>query len=112
MCRFFNRIAKTHWKIAENSEITDSVKIIHCYSLLFIRVLSRSERVDVAEEALQGLLQLARVVQRDVGDRELRLLEGRPLCFFLTPSEKLLITISLTSTTFFLTFSNFSEIIF
>ena len=44
-CAAFSiEFAKTNSKITENSEITDSVKIIHSYSLLFIRVLSRYAR--------------------------------------------------------------------
>ena len=41
VCRFFNRICEN--KLGNLPTILESVKIIHSYSLLFIRVLSRGE---------------------------------------------------------------------
>ena len=77
MCRFFNQICKNEInkldQLRKLPKILKSVNIIHYYSLLFIRVLSRELHFSCvsrgpAERARAGVRQQAEVEQRPVAD--------------------------------------------
>ena len=109
-CRFFNRICEN--KLDNSRKFWNQWKlfiIIHYYSFVSLVAPSAST---LPRKPFRVSCSLPASFSATSAIANFAFWRAAPYVFFLTPSEKLLITISLTSNTVFLTFSNFSEIIF